>query len=379
MKKIMLSCFSVLFCSMSCSAVEAVVKKAGDEKFQSFSLNHNPSLLAVSNDNPTVTVKSMYHERWRIVSDLNNDGRKDLILSDVKDSFGNGGGGWLVYFSMSNGTWKCVGDISMHPGAFAMDKADGVDLWCYSHISAGDGYVGYYTFTSDGMREGFRKILVHGEDESDENVIGCLCKAVFGYAHSHPYVLETSETSEKGIVSWKKIGDWRKPRRRDEIYELKTQLTELQGRLAKAEEELKIAKSKLEMFERNILDVAGVVLGSKWQDQGTNVFCSEVCTGFTNMSVNVTDDGFVKSIRMLRLPGLDGKGLEGITGERFPSDEEQKIIHQAENHFHVRFALDRYPGTYRWENPFERVRIRIDFRDKKRSVIDVGYLKSFTE
>lgn len=380
MKKITLSCISVLFCAMSFAASEAVVKKSGDEDFKTFSLSHDPSSVAVSNDNPSVNLSSVYHERWRVVSDLNNDGRNDLILSDVEDSFGNGGGGWLVYFNMSNGTWKCVGDICMHPGAFAIDKTfDGVDLWCYSHLSAREGYVGYYTFTCDGMNKGFRKILVHGEDENDKNIIGCLGRAIFGYGHGHPYCLETSETSLKGVVSWKKIGDWRKPCRQDEIYELKTKLAELQGKLAKAEDELKITKSKLEMFGRGVLDVSGVELGSKWQNPSTNIVCSEVCSGFTNMNVSVTEDGFVKSIRIVRHAGDDGKGLDGITGGRFPSDEEQKIIHQAENHFHVRFVMDRFPGTYRWENPFERVKMRIDFRDKTKSVIEASYLKSFTE
>ena len=94
------------------------------------------------------------------------------------------------------------------------------------------------------------------------------------------------------------------------------------------------------------------------------------------MTVRVDKNGFVDGIRLVRRNLPEESGMPGA---RFPSEEEQKIIHQAENHFHVRFSLGTYPGMYQWENPFERVKIRIDFRNESESIIEAGYLKNLTE
>ena len=335
-------------------------------------LDRDPSLVAVSNDHQSAYWPQPYLERWRIVTDLNGDGKDDLILSDTKDTFGNAGGGWLVYIN-SNGCWRCVGDVALYPGAFTFDRVHNeVDLWYYARSSAQEGHFGYYSFHSGGMRKGANQIFVRTAGE-DENVFGCMDKAIFGYAHRHPYRFDTSETSTNGIVSWKTIRDWRKPSRKDEIYELEQKLAEAEKRAQAAEEKLKQVSWKLALFERDLLDVGGIVLGSKWRGGDKTFVCPEVFSGFTNMTVRVDKDGFVDGIRLVRALASEENG---IVGGRFPSEEEQKIIHQAENHFHVRFSLDTYPGMYQWENPFERVRIRIDFRDKAESVIEADYLKS---
>ena len=337
-------------------------------------LDRDPSLVAVSNDHQSAYWPQPYLERWRIVTDLNGDGKDDLILSDTKDTFGNAGGGWLVYIN-SNGCWRCVGDVALYPGAFTFDRVHNeVDLWYYARSSAQEGHFGYYSFHSGGMRKGVNQIFVRTAGE-EENVFGCMDKAIFGYAHRHPYRFDTSETSTNGIVSWKTIRDWRKPSRKDEIYELEQKLAEAEKRAQAAEEKLKQVSWKLALFERDLLDVGGIVLGSKWRGGDKTFVCPEVFSGFTNMTVRVDKDGFVDGIRLVRALASEENG---IVGGRFPSEEEQKIIHQAENHFHVRFSLDTYPGMYQWENPFERVRIRIDFRDKAESVIEADYLKSLT-
>ena len=337
-------------------------------------LDRDPSLVAVSNDHQSAYWPQPYLERWRIVTDLNGDGKDDLILSDTKDTFGNAGGGWLVYIN-SNGCWRCVGDVALYPGAFTFDRVHNeVDLWYYARSSAQEGHFGYYSFHSGGMRKGANQIFVRTAGE-DENVFGCMDKAIFGYEHRHPYRFDISETSTNGIVSWKTIRDWRKPSRKDEIYELEQKLAEAEKRAQAAEEKLKQVSWKLALFERDLLDVGGIVLGSKWRGGDKTFVCPEVFSGFTNMTVRVDKDGFVDGIRLVRALASEENG---IVGGRFPSEEEQKIIHQAENHFHVRFSLDTYPGMYQWENPFERVRIRIDFRDKAESVIEADYLKSLT-
>ena len=142
------------------------------------------------------------------------------------------------------------------------------------------------------------------------------------------------------------------------------------------EEKLKHVSWKLGLFERDLLDVGGVVLGSRWEGGNKTFVCQETFSGFTNMTVRVDKNGFVDGIRLVRRRVPE---KSGVTSARFPSEEEQKIILQAENHFHVRFAIGTYPGMYKWENPFERVRIRIDFRDAQESIIEADYLKSLTD
>ena len=354
---------------------QLVFKSQDEEAFKEFSLDRDPSLVAVSNDHQSAYWPHPYLERWRIVTDLNGDGKDDLILSDTKDTFGNAGGGWLVYIS-SNGFWRCVGDVGLYPGAFTFDRVhDEVDLWYYSRSSAREGHFGYYSFHSGGMRKGVNQIFIRTESEDGENVFTCVYKAIFGYAHKHPYRFETSETTTNGVVIWKHQGSWRKPGRKDEIYELKQRLKEAEMRANAAEEKLKHVSWKLGLFERDLLAVGGVALGSKWEGGDKSFVCPEVFSGFTNMTVRVDKNGFVDGIRLVRRLVPEESGM---TSARFPSEEEQKIIHQAENHFHVRFAIYTYPGMYIWENPFERVRIRIDFRDKKESIIEADYLKSLT-
>lgn len=363
------------FAAATLFAQQTVVKHVSTEEGVRESVfDHDPSLVACTNDCPSQYWPRPYHERWRVVTDLNGDGKDDLILSDTKDTFGNAGGGWLVYIN-SNGCWRCVGDVALYPGAFTFDRVHNeVDLWYYARSSAQEGHFGYYSFHSGGMRKGVNQIFVRTAGE-DENVFGCMDKAIFGYAHRHPYRFDTSETSTNGIVSWKTIRDWRKPSRKDEIYELEQKLAEAEKRAQAAEEKLKQVSWKLDLFERDLLDVGGIVLGSKWRGGDKTFVCPEVFSGFTNMTVRVDKDGFVDGICLVRALASEENG---IVGGRFPSEEEQKIIHQAENHFHVRFSLDTYPGMYQWENPFERVRIRIDFRDKSESVIEADYLKSLT-
>ena len=336
---------------------------------------YDPSTVAVSNDHQSSYCPQPYLERWRVVTDLNCDGVDDVILSDTTDTFGNAGGGWMVYTN-SNGYWRCIGDVGLHPGALTLDRVhDEVDLWYYSRCSAQEGHIGYYSFHAGAMGKPSSQMFIRTEGE-DDNVFADVLNAVFGAGHRHPYHLDVSETTTNGVVLWKTMGDWRKPFREDVVSELKRRLAEAERRALTAEEKLKHVSWRLGIFERDLLDVSGVTLGSRWEGSEKSFVCAEVFHGFTNMTVRVDENGYVDGVVLVReLSGNES----GIAGGRFPSDEEQRIIHQAENHFHVRFAIGRHPGTYIWENPFERVRVRIDFRDRTRCTIEAEYLKSFSE
>ena len=316
-------------------------------------------------------------ERWRIITDLNGDGKDDMILSDDPEYFGNGGGPWGVYVN-SNGFWKCIGDVGLYPssGAFAFDEVgDEVDLWYYGHCSAQEGAIGYYTFKSDGMKKEFERIFIRGGNDS-ESVYDRICKDVFGYAGKHPYRFEKSETSTNGLVTWKKFDDRCPPSRKSELFELRQKLELTTKKLAEAEAKVADLSSKVTFYKGNLLTVCGVTLGSKWEGNDTSIVCREEFTGFTNMIIRVDENGYVESILLTRDERLRGKD-SGIVGDRFPSAEEQKIIHQVENRHRFKFTFGRDFGTYSWENTFYRIGMKIKFVKDGQSEIEAHYVRSF--
>ena len=343
-----------------------VVKNVDNESFKEFTLNNDPSSVAVSNDHQSAYWPQPYLERWRIVSDLNGDGKDDLVLSDTKDTFGNAGGGWLVYIN-SNGCWRCVGDVALYPGAFTFDRVrNEVDLWYYARSSAREGHFGYYSFHSGGMRKGVNQIFVRTAGE-DENVLGCMDKAIFGYAHRHPYRFDTSETSTNGVVSWKTIRDWRKPSRQNEIYELKQKLADAEKRASVAEARLQQMSHRLYEYEHSVHQLCGITLGSAWDGGEKNRPCEEVFTGFTNLTVSVDGNNFVESIRLTRNDAQGDVSARSIRGGFEPTDEEQKIIHQVENQFNIRFQPSSANGSYSWGGPISGTWIDIHFANERES------------
>ena len=341
-------------------------------------LDCDPSSVAVSNDHQSAYWPQPYLERWRIVTDLNGDGKDDLILSDTKDTFGNAGGGWLVYIS-SNGFWRCVGDVDLYPGAFTFDRVHNeVDLWYYSRSSAQEGHFGYYSFHSGGMRESKNQIFVRTEG-ADENVFGCMDKVIFGYAHRHPYRFDASETSTNGIVSWKTIRDWRKPSRKDEIYELKQKLADTEKRASVAEAGLQQMSHRLYEYECNVHQLCGITLGSAWDGGEKNRPCEEVFSGFTNLTVSVDGNNFVESIRLTRNDVVTDSAARPIRGRFEPTDEEQKIIHQVENQFNIRFQPSSDKGSYSWGGPISGTWIDIHFANEgeHESYIEMRYSRKF--
>lgn len=359
-RPVLLSFSAVALLLKSNSAAQSTAEAA----FPQCALAYDPSYVAFSNDNQSATRPQKFLERWRILTDLNGDGNDDLILSEDPAYFGNGGGPWDVYIC-SNGNWRCIGDVGMHPGAFALDKVgDVVELWYYWHSSAREGIIGYHAFKPDGTIEREKdenKILVHGDDD-DDSLFECLYKAVFGYAHRHPYRFEQSETSADGIVTWKEVRDWKKPSRMDELFESRTKMAEAEQRIRADERKLRRLEERLSAYESGVLVISGITLGEKWNGDDTVRVCDEEFSGFTNMVVSVDSSGFVDRIRLTR-GGEDGGGAGAIEGDYDPTDEELKIIHQIENRFHIR--LQRRNGSYVWGGHSTVMRIELRFSGKR--------------
>lgn len=377
-----------ILCLLLCVAFSAtlaemglVVKDQDEEAFNEFVLDYDPSSIAFSNECRSAASPQGFIERWRIVTDLNGDGVDDLILSDDPRLFGNAGGPWNVYIR-SNEFWRCIGAVDLYPGMIAFDKVwDEVDLWYYWHTSGREGEIGYYTFALNKMKRGIKAISIRSGHENGENVFRCICKAVFGRPHRHPYRLEASETSTNGVVSWKTVEDWRKPGLKNELYELEQKLSETKKRANAAEARVQQMSRKLHEYEFGVHRLCGVTLGSAWDGGETNRPCEEVFSGFTNMTVSVDGNNFVKAIRLTRKDACIGAAARSIHGGYEPTAEEQKIIHQVENLFNVRFRPCDGKGTYSWGGPMVGTRIYIHFASPKetQSYVEIRYSRRFDE
>ena len=137
------------------------------------------------------------------MTDLNNDGMNDLILSDAY-GFGNGGGPWTAYVH-TNGGWVAIGDPAFRYGMFAMEKTvdDEVRLWYYSHLSCSDGYIGYFQFSGGGMDDKPQRMLIDTGDTGTP-IGNAIVEAVFKTKSNHPYRFEHSATTN-GVVTWSEV------------------------------------------------------------------------------------------------------------------------------------------------------------------------------
>ena len=170
------------FAAAALFAQQALVKHdSAEEEFRESVLDHDPSLVACTNDSPSQYWPGPYHERWRVVTDLNGDGIDDLILSEPMRYFGTGGGCWDAYYNVSNRLWRRVGDVGMKPWAFTMDKMwNEVDLWYHWHSSACEGSIGYHTFTKDGMRKKNEQMSIRSAGEGSADVFSGIDAGIFG-------------------------------------------------------------------------------------------------------------------------------------------------------------------------------------------------------
>ena len=92
------------------------VENVDGGSFKEFTLNYDPSSIAVSNDHQSAYWPQPYLERWRIVTDLNGDDKDDLILSDTKDTFENATqSGWGGVWSMQE-LFKGTAALHVTPG-----------------------------------------------------------------------------------------------------------------------------------------------------------------------------------------------------------------------------------------------------------------------
>lgn len=376
MKRVIL--FSIVGVATAAYAKSAVVVGFGKAEQKEFVLDADPSMVAVSNEFPAASAHKPYKERWRIVSDLNGDGVDDLILSDPQDMFGNAGGPWMVYLH-NDGAWHYIGDVGFCPGVVTLEATkDGVNIWNYCRNSARGGNFGYYHVANGKLNKQPMQMHVVSTDE-ENSIFSRIDMAIFGYPSSHPFRLEESSTSTNGVVSWKKIRDHRIPSRRNEIYELRQKLADAERRASVVEAKLQRMSHRLYEYEHSVHQLCGITLGSAWDGGEKNRPCEEVFSGFTNLTVSVDGNNFVEAIRLTRNDAVMDSVVRPIRGGFEPTDEEQKIIHQVENLFKIRFQPSSDKGAYSWGGPISGTWIDIHFANEgeSESYIEMRYSRKF--
>lgn len=157
----------------------------------------DPSSVPVPNE---VNHSKAYGERWRLMADLNFDGIPDLLISDEKRSFGNGGGNWNVYLGTRDGRWKFIGTLSAHPMAMNLQKrslGQGL-LTAYWHEGASAGDLLRYLITTQGIQQEPSRTLHPNDDGIAED------QQEYRSYFSNPSRLhfQNSQTGRNGKVAW---------------------------------------------------------------------------------------------------------------------------------------------------------------------------------
>lgn len=172
----------------------------------------DPSLQPVRSVLESEDRTSPFAERWRVLTDLDGDGVKDMIISTELSLFGNSGGFWTVYLKRDN-DWQAVGNINAHPRAISIEpdkdrilkdskSRSHARVWTYSRAGGGAGQLGYYRIGEKSVEE-FRSVEIYPGD-SGTPLGRKLYKATFEKSPI-PMQLEISETNESGKVSWKSV------------------------------------------------------------------------------------------------------------------------------------------------------------------------------
>ena len=342
-----------------------------------FSIKTDPSMFALTNEYQTVSAPKPFKERWRIMSDLNGDGVNDLILSESMDALGRATVSWMVYLHKKD-LWRYIGDIEFHPDVVAIESTDkGINIWNYLTNSGSDGFFGYYHVSNEKLGSKPMQILVSTSD-NENSIFSRINTAIFKSPNTHPFILEKSSTSTNGIVSWKKIRDHRTASCKNEVCELKQKLIEAEKRANVAETKLQQISYKLCEYERSVHQLCGITLGAAWEGGEKNRPCEEIFTGFTNLTVSVNKDNLVESIRLTRNDDSSNPLKQNLRNAFEPTEEEQKIIHQVENQFKIRFQK-KTNSTYSWGGPISGTWIDIHFANdgESTSYIEMRYSRKF--
>ena len=151
-----------------------------------------------------------YDYRWRILVDLDFDGRDDMLLSEGSVGFGQGGGCFEVYRQMDDG-YRKIGELFLHPSCLQFEDVrdyrddedfDGVRVWSHWHVSGSMGSVDGHRIGNFGVSN-HEAFMAYGWDgaktpgfEAFDGIFGAKDGVI-------PFRLQRSVTAEDGTVSWR--------------------------------------------------------------------------------------------------------------------------------------------------------------------------------
>ena len=166
-----------------------------------------PALAADPSATPVndITGQQKYSERWRILVDLDQDGKGDMLLGHPQTA-GNSGMSWDVYLNRNN-DFRRIGDLWAHRKAISFEKVPGethegilARVWVYVRGGAGTGSFGYYPIKENSVE----KLAAIGIYPDQEGIGERLYKTTFEKSPI-PFKGEYSTTAEDGTVTWKEM------------------------------------------------------------------------------------------------------------------------------------------------------------------------------
>lgn len=142
-------------------------------------------------------------ERYRFVVDLDQDGDKDLILSDGIHLFGNAGGPFHIWIN-EGGQYKDIGVIFAHPFAVSLEHYNGRNkLWLYQRGGGGTGMLGYVVIHEDRLLEP-QLIEIHPGDSGTE-----MSQQLYNSIFEGPNRLTVEKsTSTDKTITWEPYTVW---------------------------------------------------------------------------------------------------------------------------------------------------------------------------
>ena len=106
----------------------------------------------------------------RIFADFNNDGIRDIALSDTYH-WGNAGSDWEIYLGRQDGKYEFLTEAFFHPLAFRLEqiKKGNSKLIVYMRDNAVQGYLKEYEISSQGFKEISSRLLKTGDESSRDH------------------------------------------------------------------------------------------------------------------------------------------------------------------------------------------------------------------
>lgn len=158
-----------------------------------FANANDPSLI------PAIDWKGEVAERYRFISDFDNDGDLDLLLSQPLSSFGNGGGGFELYLREQS-KLKAIGTIFTSPNVVSIEHFwKQSKIWVYHRGGGNVGQLGYYKVEAGKLSE-FEGIEVNPGDGGTD-FSNALLAVIF---ESRNRLIPEISTTTDGIVQWNK-------------------------------------------------------------------------------------------------------------------------------------------------------------------------------